>query len=112
MDRCPQQGHAARRRRQRHHVVNREAAESEVQAWVGVMAQGSSRQAVTTGFVISTERLATVVGGYYTDLLGRGIDGSGLLGWVSAIQNGTRTELVIGGIIASDEYFAKSQLPR
>jgi len=99
-------------RRLYQHVLNREAAESEVQAWVGVMAQGSSRQAVATGFVISTERLATVVGGYYTDLLGRGIDGTGLLGWVSAIQNGTRTELVIGGIIASDEYFAKSQLPR
>ena len=98
-------------RRLYQHVLNREAPESDIQAWVGVLAQGASRQAVATGFVVSTERLGTVVGGYYTDLLGRGIDGTGLLGWVSAIQNGTRTELVIGGIIASDEYFAKSQLP-
>ena len=67
---------------------------------------------MTTGFVSPPERLATVVNGYYTDLLGRGIDGTGLQDWVSAIQNGTRTELVIGGIIASDEYFTKSQRPR
>jgi hypothetical protein len=52
-----------------------------------------------------------VVSGYYQDLLGRGIDEVGRQGWVTAIQNGWRTEQIIGGIIASDEYFIKALAP-
>ena len=87
------------------HVLGRGAAESEVQGWVGVLAQGSSRGTVAAGFVLSTERLSTVVNGYYLDLLGRGIDPQGQQSWVSAIQGGARTEAIIGGIIASHEYY-------
>jgi hypothetical protein len=90
------------------HVLGREASPSEVDAWVAALAGGANRQTVSFGFVLSTERLSTVVSGYYTDLLGRGIDGVGRTGWVSAIQRGLRTEEIIGGIIASDEYFMRA----
>lgn len=96
-------------RRLYQHVLARDAAEAEVQVWVDVLAQGSSRQTVAIGFVYSSERLSTVVNGYYLDLLGRGIDPAGQQGWVSAIQAGSRTEDIIGGIIASGEYYAKAE---
>ena len=64
-----------------------------------------SRYSVGMGFLISTEHLRTVVDGHYQHLLGRGIDPTGAAGWVSAIQNGHRVEEIIGGIIASDEYY-------
>lgn len=93
-------------RRLYQHVLKREAAEAEVQHWVAVLARGQTRQSVAYGFVLSTERLVTVVNGYYLDLLGRGIDPAGQQSWVSAIQRGTRTEVIVGELIASPEYFA------
>jgi hypothetical protein len=89
------------------HVLNRLPAASEVQGWVDVLARGQSRYQVALGFVLSTERLTTVVNGYYRAFLGRDIDPSGLATWVGAIQRGARTEAIIGGIIASEEYFAR-----
>ena len=59
------------------------------------------------GFLLSTERLTTVVDGEYQHLLGRRIDPSGRQTWVGLIQGGVRLEDVIGGIIASEEYFAR-----
>ena len=58
------------------------------------------------GFLTSYEHLTDVVDGYYQALLGRGIDPTGRTEWVRAVQSGTRVEAIIGGVIASDEYFA------
>lgn len=93
-------------RRLYQHVLGRAPSDAEVQGWVDVLAQGSTRGTVARGFVLSTERLTTVVNGYYLDLLGRSIDPAGRRTWVSAIQGGTRTEAIIGGIISSAEYYA------
>ena len=93
------------------HVLNRAPATSEVQSWLGVLAQGHGRSHVARGFVLSTERLTTVVNGYYQAFLGRGIDPTGLATWVGALQRGARSEAIIGGIIASDEYFKKADVP-
>jgi Domain of unknown function (DUF4214) len=59
------------------------------------------------GFLLSTERLTTVVNGYYVDLLGRGIDPTGQRTWVGILQRGGRDEAIIGGIIASAEYYGR-----
>lgn len=89
------------------HVLGRSAASAEVTFWVGqVRAQG--RYGVARGFLHSTEHLTTVIDGYYQDLLGRRIDPSGRRTWVTAIQTGTRLEQVIGAIVGSDEYYARS----
>ena len=60
------------------------------------------------GFLLSTERLSTVVDGYYQHLLGRSLDPSGKAYWVGILQAGGRNEAIIGGIIASIEYWNKT----
>ena len=60
------------------------------------------------GFLLSTERLSTVVDGHYRHLLGRGIDPSGQGTWVGILQAGGRDEAIIGGIIASEEYYGRT----
>ena len=90
-------------------ILGREPSADEVAYWTGRMAAGTGRAAVARGFLVSTERLTTVIDGYYRDLLGRAIDPSGSASWVTAIQNGSRTEEVIGGIVASEEYFVRAQ---
>jgi hypothetical protein len=96
-------------RRLYQHVLARQASDGEVQAWVDALAAGGSRQQVATGFVVSTERLTTVVDGYYQKLLGRSLDPLGQVVWVRGIQTGLRTEAVIGGIVSSAEYYAKAE---
>ena len=70
--------------------------------------KGASRQSVSMGFLLSTERLNTIVEGYYQHLLGRGVDAAGQASWVQILQAGGRDEAIIGGIIASDEYYNAS----
>ncbi len=89
------------------HVLGRDPGSSEVASWVRVLAQGYKRGDVALGFLLSTEHLTDVVDGYYVDLLGRHIDPAGRTTWVRAIQGGARTEAIIGGIVASAEYFNK-----
>lgn len=88
-------------------VLGRGASAGEVAFWVQ-RARLVGRPSVARGFLLSTEHLTSVIDAYYQDLLGRGIDPSGRATWVGKIQSGVRLEVVIGSIIASDEYFAKS----
>jgi hypothetical protein len=69
---------------------------------------GARRDQAAMGFLLSTERLSTVVNGHYLHLLGRGIDLSGQATWVGILQAGGRDEAIIGGIIASAEYYANA----
>lgn len=89
------------------HVLGRSAGSSEVTHWVAMLTGGWTRDGVAMGFLISTEHLTTVVDGYYVDLLGRHIDPSGRTTWVGKIQAGDRVEAIIGGIIASAEYYGR-----
>src|SRR5699024_7237066 len=67
--------------------------------------RGASRWDVSLGFLLSWEHLSTVVDGYYGQLLGRHLDPTGQRTWVSALQGGVHDEEIIGGIIASAEYW-------
>ncbi|WP_372593639.1 DUF4214 domain-containing protein [Actinotalea sp.] len=87
-------------------VLGRSASAAEIRSWVSRIGSGMTRESVAMGFLLSSERLKTVINGSYKDLLHRSIDAQGTATWVAAIQKGTRTEDVIGGIIASDEYVA------
>jgi Domain of unknown function (DUF4214) len=88
-------------------VLGRGAGPSEVTGWTAQLRTGTQRGQVAMGFLLSTERLTTVVDGYYQDLSGRGTDPSGQRTWVGILQAGGRDEAIIGGIIASDEYYGK-----
>jgi len=89
------------------HVLGRSASAAEVSGWVGALGSGQTRASVALGFLLSTEHLTTVVDGYYREILGRSIDPSGRVTWVTNIQRGARVEQIIGGIVASEEYFNK-----
>lgn len=86
-------------------VLGRSASPGEISSWVATISQGVSRYSVAMGFLLSTERLATRVDEQYLHLLGRHIDPQGLTTWVRIIQGGGRFEGVIGGIVASEEYY-------
>jgi N-acetylmuramoyl-L-alanine amidase/Domain of unknown function (DUF4214) len=88
-------------------VLGRTAAPSEVAGWTATLGRGTPRGQVAMGFLLSTEHLTTVVNGYYQHLLARGIDPSGQRTWVGILQAGGRDEAIIGGIIASNEYYAR-----
>jgi hypothetical protein len=89
------------------HVLGRDAADEELDGWLAAIdASGASKASVALGFLNSTEALTPRVDAYYQGLLGRGIDPTGAREWVLAIQSGVRLELIVGGIIASDEYYA------
>jgi hypothetical protein len=88
-------------------VLARSAAPSEIAGWTTHLRAGMRRDRVAVGFLLSTERLRTVVDGYYRHLLGRGIDPSGQRTWVGILQRGGRDEAIIGGIIASGEYYGR-----
>lgn len=88
-------------------VLGRSPAEVEVAHWVSQLERGTRREQVAMGFLLSTERLTTVVDGYYRWLLDRGIDPAGRQSWVSGIQQGRRNEEIIGAIVASEEYLLR-----
>jgi hypothetical protein len=88
-------------------VLERSAGSSEVTYWTGRLSSGMKRDQVAMGFLLSTERLRTVVDGHYQALLGRGIDPSGQATWVGILQRGGRDEEIIGGIISSEEYYGR-----
>lgn len=88
-------------------VLGREPSSSEVASWLGAVAAGTRRFDVGLGFLLSTEHLTTAVDAVYLDVLGRSIDPTGRQTWVTAIQAGTRFEQVIGGIVASEEYYGR-----
>jgi hypothetical protein len=87
-------------------VLGRSASIAEVSSWSKVLIMGGgSRAKVSLGFLLSEEHLTPIVDGYYQHLLGRGIDPTGKATWVGRLQAGAYDEDIIGGIIASDEYW-------
>jgi hypothetical protein len=88
-------------------VLGRPAGASEVGFWTEHLRNGMRRDQVAMGFLLSTERLRTVLDGHYQLLLGRGIDPTGQATWVGILQRGGRDEAIIGGIIASEEYYGR-----
>jgi hypothetical protein len=89
-------------------VLGRSASSGEVASWTAALRAGTSRARVAMGFLLSTERLNTVVDGYYVHLLGRHTDPTGQRTWVAILQAGGRNEAIIGGIIASQEYYLRN----
>jgi hypothetical protein len=88
-------------------VLGRGTSPAEIAAWLPYVRAPGGRYEVARGFLLSGERLGGVVDASYVHLLRRGIDPSGRATWVMEIQGGNRLEAVIGGIIASEEYFGR-----
>jgi uncharacterized protein YidB (DUF937 family) len=88
-------------------VLGRPGSATELAFWVAKLRAGVRRDQVAMAFLLSNERLASEVDGYYLHLLGRAVDPAGLRGWLAILQAGGREEAVIGGIVSSQEYILK-----
>jgi len=73
--------------------------------WIGVLAAGKTRAAVSYDFTSSPEREGQRVGADYAQFLDRTTSNDEVAGWVRAIQQGLANEDVVAGFVASAEYF-------
>jgi hypothetical protein len=89
-------------------VLNRSLAPTEAPSWSGLLNQGVPRSTVAFDVLTSQESCTDLVQSWYTTLLGRSADSSGLNGFVQAMLRGMRQQQVIGLLVESDEYFAKA----
>jgi alpha-tubulin suppressor-like RCC1 family protein len=93
-------------------VLGRAASNQEAVWWAIRFAQpGNTRATVSLGILLSEEHLAPIVEGYYQQLLGRGLDPTGRGTWIGKLQAGVHDEEIIGGIVASQEYWIGSAEP-
>ena len=93
-------------------MLGRDASISEVSSWTKVLVRGGGNRAtVSLGILLSEENLTPIVDGYYQYLLGRGLDPTGKVTWVGKLQAGAHDEDIIGGIVASDEYWIGATTP-
>lgn len=89
-------------------VLRRAGSPSEIAFWTSRLTGDGSRTGVAHDILFSSERLTSLVGGYYSAYLHRSGDTAGVASWVSKLQAGWRDEQVLGGLIASEEYVLSS----
>lgn len=69
-------------------LLGRAGAPSDVDAWAGSVAGGTSPASVGRAFITSTERLRATVGQVYSGALHRAPDANGYRTWVAYLQSG------------------------
>ena len=87
-------------------VLDRTPTSVEVNGWVTLLNSGTSRTAVATQFLTSTEYRTDLIMSDYATFLGRKADPAGLMGWLNAFQAGAKDQDVLAGIFGSPEGFA------
>ncbi len=89
--------------------VKRAPAESEVDNWKNVLANGSTRQQVVMAIERAVESRTRQVRGWYEQYLARAASGGEETGWVNALTQGMTEELIIAGILGSPEFYTRAQ---
>lgn len=87
-------------------LLHRTIDPAGTQLWTNALNDGTSRAAVASLILSSTEGNQVEVEGLYEQILDRSADSSGLQTWSSALQSGETREQIIANLVASDEYFA------
>ena len=87
-------------------VLNRTPTSAEVNGWVTLLNSGTSRTAVATMFLTSTEYRTDLIMSDYETFLGRKADPAGLAGWLNAFAAGAKDQEVLAAIFGSAEGFA------
>lgn len=85
-------------------ILNRNAAQSEVNYWVGVSSH-ASMTAIAQGFVTSDEYRLGLIHGWYEQYLHRSCDTGGGTYWLGRMKQGLRQEPLQGSLVASAEYY-------
>src|SRR5262249_43905722 len=85
--------------------LGRQPSAFEVNNWALALARGTPRLAVANGIVRSAEAYGREVATLYQNYLGRGIDQTGLSGWVGLLTIGAaQLPSIEIGLLASAEY--------
>jgi hypothetical protein len=88
-------------------VLQRTPTMGEVNGWVNLLQNGTSRLAVAGAFLVSDEYHRLVVNGLYEHYLRRAADSSGLNGLAAALDSGMTDEAAIAFLATSAEYFER-----
>jgi hypothetical protein len=88
-------------------ALGRTAATSEINYWLGQLANGVTRQQVANSFVFSPEAAGVAIDSYYGAYLQRQADPGGRAYWVNEISTQEATYASVAkALLASDEFFA------
>lgn len=89
--------------------LGRAGADSEINGWVQVMGGANGRTAVANAIARSPEARTRLVEGWYETFLNRTAKPAEAQAWTSLLLQGQREEQVLGGILGSAEFAARSQ---
>ena len=90
-------------------VLNRSPDAAGAQSWGAALASGSTRETLALAILGSLESDTDEVQTFFREFLHRAADPSGLSSFTTALRQGVSTEAAIAGIVASGEYFARTQ---
>lgn len=85
-------------------ILTRNAAQSEVNYWVGVSSH-ASMTAIAQGFVTSDEYRLGLINGWYQQYLHRPTDSGGATYWLNRMKQGLKQETLQSALVASGEYY-------
>ena len=91
-----------------HEFLHRDAAPSEVNAWVGVLEATGNRSLVVDAIVQSPEARDVLVRGWYVQFLRRAAFGGEEMSFVNQLLQGQTEESVLSDLLASGEYYARA----
>lgn len=89
--------------------LKRAASEQEVENWKNFLRTSSGRQEIVSRIERSVESRTRQVRGWYEQYLSRTATGGEETGWVNALAQGTTEEIILAGILGSQEYYTRSQ---
>src|SRR6266851_3055716 len=89
-------------------TLGRSAASWEVANWLSVLHGPGGVDTVVNGVEHSPEARTRLVGGWYRDYLGRSAVNGEEQGWVGNLLHGASEEVVLAGILSSDEFLHRA----
>ncbi len=90
--------------------LGRAGSKAELDVWVAMLnAPGGSQTAVASALGRSAEAETHLVRGWYAAYLGRSAVGGEEQGWVNQLLSGQTEEQVLGGFLATPEFYAHAQ---
>jgi hypothetical protein len=89
-------------------ILGRPLDSSGQAAYLSQLMSGTSRATVALELLSSTEYRNHLIGGFYSNLLGRTASGGEVSGWVAAMAAGLTDEQVINAFLTTGEYFLRT----
>jgi uncharacterized repeat protein (TIGR01451 family) len=91
-----------------HDVLGRAIDPGGLTNWSALLAAGTSRSSEALLILTSPEAYGVLTESDYRLYLHRDVDPGSLVAWVQALSTGLRDEDLVAGLVASDEFFART----